>query len=107
MSTKYQYFAEQFTDFPRKYFDGYDLEYPDPTQTMLELGLWHTYISSTFLNGWINYVKPIAASLITRYQGHSKNLEQVQKFHGRETPDFGGHTVLGNFGDDVLLALLV
>lgn len=115
MSSKDRYFAElvkkdkppvetkKFKDFPSSYLKNGSLDYPDPTQTLLELGLWHTYLSSTFLNGWINYVTPIAASMITRYQGHSKNLEQVQKFHDPNDPEFKGHTNLGRFGDDVLL----
>lgn len=77
-----------------------EVEYPKITYTMLELGLWHTYISSTFLEGWINYVKPLAARLITRYRDHTSNFKQSEKFNAGE---FGVHTRLRDLGDDVLL----
>lgn len=90
----------QDTEFIERYFTTGIIEYPDPTYTLLELGLWHTYLSSTFLNGWINYTKPLAARLVTRYQGHAANREAAEKMNAGE---FGFHTDLGKLGDDVFL----
>src|ERR1700737_3294562 len=65
------------SDFSARYFHD-RVDYPDPTQTMLELGVWHEFISETFLNGWINYVEPVRAWVITRYRAYSKNKADVE-----------------------------
>ena len=52
-------------------------EYPSPSASMLPLGVLYSYISTTFLNGWINYVKIISVRLISRYQNNAKNKEEV------------------------------
>jgi len=91
------------TGFLDKYFPDGSIQYPNPTLTMLEVGLYHTYLSSTFLNGWINYVTPLGASLITRYRAHSKNLDVAAKFHDPENVDFRHHTRLSLLGDDVVI----
>ena len=40
----------------KEYF-SYDVEYLDPAVDPLPMGTEYSYISSTFLNGWINYHK--------------------------------------------------
>lgn len=86
-----------------KYFSSYE-EYPDPAESMLEIGLYHEYVSSTFLNGWINYVDIIAARLITRYneKGYQGNVDDLNHFNDDSTDTY--HTKLGNFfNDDVFI----
>lgn len=44
-------------------FDG---DYVDPTTIDIQ-GSWKiNYISSTFLNGWINYVEPVRVVVLAR-----------------------------------------
>ena len=76
-------------------------EYPSPTVSMLEPGLLYEYISSTFLNGWINYVDIKSAWLITRYQSHEDNLERGRAFN--LSKEF--HTSLSEQLDDDVLIL--
>ena len=74
----------------------------DP-EDLLPLGQWHDYISTTFLNGWINYVKIRSAWCINRYRtepGEPEALrEAVRKFN--EEPSY--HTDFGELRDDVLI----
>lgn len=85
-------------DFISKHFDCID--YPDPVATMMEPGILQRYVSSTFLNGWINYVTPIKAFLITRYRPHSQNVKDLAEF--KKAPPF--HSRLEKaFHDDILL----
>ncbi len=75
----------------------------DPTQVDISSSGWSIdYISSTFLEGWINYVKPVKAFVIRRYSddGEDSGLaEKVKKWHEEEHH----HTKLGVFGDDVMM----
>jgi len=86
------------------YFN-YSEEYPNPTTRMLPVNCEYTYISNTFLNGFINYVNIIKAFLITRYEPYSKNLESAVNFHDREKNKF--HTKIYNFFDDDVAILAV
>ncbi len=86
-----------------EYFSG-SIQYPNPTETMLEPGILHEYLSSTFLTGWINYVKITAAFLITRYRKHSVNAEAADRFNERPEKLDYHHTDVGDAPrDDVLI----
>ena len=65
----------------------------------MQTGTQYSYISSTFLDGWINYVKILDAYLVTRYRPHSKNKQAAKLFND------GGHfhTELSKLGDDVFI----
>lgn len=84
------------------YFSCHE-EYADPTEVDINSSGWEiTYISHTFLNGWINYVKPISAFVIPRYskdgEEYYKLKENVEKFNRQKDI----HSQL-NLGDDVLI----
>lgn len=112
-----------------KYFDM-DIEYP--SHVAIDILPWNTlwqYISSTFLNGLINYVKPIKIFVLGRYRGWDDECDKEGdcklRAHIQEPPgsgnwiDFVGtkaqvfecatepgrlyHTNLNMFGDDVLV----
>lgn len=86
------------TDFIGKHFPD-ALEYPDVCEICMKPGAWQTYVSSTFLNGWINYVRIKKVFLITRYRDHAANLAAVEACkNGRDV-----HTSLRVVGDDVLI----
>jgi hypothetical protein len=75
-------------------------DYPSVANDPAPMGVWQCYISQTYLNGWINYVRPyLSAFLITRYRPHSMNAAELAKFH--ESDPF--HADLSSLGDDVLL----
>lgn len=81
-----------------------DREYADPTdpsQVDISSSGWCVnYISSTFLNGWVNYVDPVKAFVIHRYEDDVRELAaRVDRWH-QEAPF---HTKLDIFKDDVLL----
>lgn len=76
-------------------------EYPNPPVDMLPVGKLYSYISTTFLDGWINYVEIKSAFLITRYREHEQNVAAVDKFN--EGGEF--HTCLGKQLDDDVLIL--
>jgi hypothetical protein len=88
---------------PKNFIDRYfefSQEYPDVIGVMMQPGVYQKYVSSTFLNGWINYVEIKQAWLITRYQPHSANKQAVEQFNA----DPPVHVDLGKtFGDDVLV----
>ncbi len=86
-----------------KYFK-YEDEYGEPTEILMKDGTLISYISSTFLNGWINYVKPLAVRLITRYSdqeddGYEGNVARVKVW--QENPQH--HADLSFFKDDILI----
>lgn len=69
-------------------------EYPKFSDSeILPLGTEYVYVSSTFLNGFINYQDIVKAVLIKRYSEADIKLP--------EKPDF--HTKIHEFGDDVLI----
>lgn len=78
-----------------------NLDYIDPTEFDIGSTGWCiNYISSTFLNGWINYVKPVRAFVIQRYEDDYYALSaRVEQWHKEEHH----HTQLNFFEDDVLL----
>ncbi len=87
--------------------DRYDLwklfaveEYPDDVaENALPQDTFYEYISSTFLNGLINYVKIFATYLIlNKDQGEKVSEEAIEEL--RKSP----HTHLGNF--DVMVTVL-
>lgn len=87
--------------FIEKYFEE-SQEYPAVAHEAMRLGLWQEYISSTFLNGWINYVKPRKAWLLTRYAQHNLNKQAVEILNNQSDPPH--HTNLREiFEDDILL----
>lgn len=81
-----------------KYFN-YCIEYPRITDMILPINGLYSYISSTFLEGFINYVDIKKAFIITRYNSYSKNLESVQKIEQKNKY----HTKLSEFDDDILI----
>ena len=63
-------------------------------------GVFYAYISSTFLNGWINYTGLVKrAWLVTRYREHVDNVAALTKWQA--DPPF--HADLSKLGDDVHL----
>jgi hypothetical protein len=99
-------------DFIHKYFNDI-IEYPNPANdypindifgpsdyALMPPGTLFTYISSTFLNGWINYVNLINVQAITRYTNQTKKM--VEKFNNID--GFRTHTRLSKItGDDILV----
>lgn len=81
------------------YFER-EIEYPHPAVEPLRPGVMFAYISSTFLNGWINYVGDVRrAYLVTRYRKHEENVAALAEWH--KEPPF--HSDLGDLDDDVHL----
>ena len=77
-----------------------EIEYPHPAVEPLRQGVLFSYISSTFLNGWINYVGDVRrAYLVTRYRSHAENVEALAKWHA--DPPF--HSKFDDIPDDVHL----
>lgn len=110
--TIWEYFEDNY-EFPKEIAHN-----PIPYGTV-----W-TYVSSTFLNGFINYVKPISCHLIDRYTADNENITDRNisyrnsgeikwlKFDGtkKELKDkiLSGefqmhHTRLNCFGDDIII----
>jgi len=106
------------------YFEDYS-EYPkEIARNPIPYGTVWTYVSSTFLNGFINYVKPICCFLLDRYTPDNKNIGDrnisYQNKDEREWLKFDGtkkelkdkiisgeikmyHTSLDCFGDDIVI----
>lgn len=83
-----------------KYFKT-SQDYPTVGEEILPLGELWCYISSSFLNGFLNYAKPIKAYAINRYTPREDNELLVQKFNSGRTRL---HTKMGQiFDDDVLI----
>ena len=83
-----------------KYFTD-TISYPNPASgKILPTGTLYEYVSSTFLSGWINHVRPVKAFLITRYERHSQNLQDATVLHamGHHHTDLSSMT-----SDDVLI----
>lgn len=80
------------------------MDYVDPTDAnkfdIRSTGWVINYISSIFLNGWINYVEPVRAFVIQRYEDDYYALNtRVEQWNKKERH----HTQLNFFEDDVLL----
>jgi hypothetical protein len=85
--------------FIENYFNDSD-QYPSPPETMLPLGTVYDFISSTFLNGWINYLEIVSAQLISRYQDYSTNCSRLESLLIK--PE--SHSNFGeSLGDDVII----
>lgn len=56
--------------------------------------LW-SYVSSTFLNGFINYVTPLKIFVLDRYE--PDKTEEIKNLKKQ------AHTKLGQFGDDIII----
>lgn len=103
-----------------------DIEYPNEiTLNIMPFGELWSYISSTFLNGFVNYSKPIACYVVDRYTSPNEkigdrnftvcNKGEFGKWHKWEGTKIElieaikanqkqmGHTKLDCFGDDVIL----
>lgn len=78
-----------------KYLPDY-VEYPDIAEELLPHGTMYAYISSTFVNGFLNYSKPVKAFLMHRYEQDPEVNQEAAKKLG------GYHTSL-SLGDDVLM----
>lgn len=62
-------FMDYFTD---------DIEYPgDVALNPLPMGVSYSYISSTFLNGFINYVTPVKAFVLGRYHAWDEEINHT------------------------------
>ena len=105
-------------DFIDRYFDR-SVQYPKEILfDILPWGVYWMYISSTFLNGLINYIKPEKAYLLDRYTAWDERgayryietqtvvtketctkQESLDAFYVRENL----HTDLNMFGDDIML----
>lgn len=77
------------------YFND-EIEYPqDVALEPLPINTLWSYISSTFLNGFINYVKPIKVFVLDRYK--DDKTEEIKNLKPQP------HTNLHHFGDDVII----
>lgn len=103
-----------------------NIDYPsDVALNPIPYGTVWNYISSTFLNGFVNYVKPIACFVLDRYAEDNElvgernftvcNKGEFGKWHKwegtkkeliesivNETKEMG-HTKLDCFGDDIVI----
>lgn len=76
-------------------------EYGDPASVnMTEQGWRLDYISSTFLDGWINYVEPVSAFVVSRYSENFANVKAKLEEWATKPPP---HTKLGELDDDVFI----
>ena len=78
---------------------GPSIDYPTSSQLLDELtcGTMYNYVSSTFLNGLINYVTPLKIYLLERYE--TFNQDKFDKIIANKQY----HTKLDCFRDDVML----
>ena len=107
--------------FLHKYFDDH-IEFPSNVAgNPIPVGVYWQYISSTFLNGFINYVKIIDATLMERYVKWEDKLDRGESYYnGGAWKEFKGtkqelfdlvheqsnsmfHTKMHMFGDDVII----
>jgi len=75
------------------------IEYPEINKEILPYNILYEYISSTFLNGFVNYAKWFKCWLIDRYYSNEAKTENIIKFNTDNHP----HTELGNLCDDIVL----
>lgn len=86
--------------FVDRYFSAGE-DYPNVTGSdILPYGHLWSYISSTFLNGFINYVDVLKAFMVTRYEPYDKNLAEAEVFNSKKAP----HTNLwSQLSDDCII----
>ena len=81
--------------------------YEYPNSKLLVQGIqpntWFEYISSTYLNGLINYVNPVHIVLMERYTMHNEDKikERISEL------EKACHTKLGIFDDDIIILATV
>lgn len=68
-------------------------------------GCWYSYVSSTFLSGFLNYPKIQRAVLLDRYEKREDNDEAITNFYvSLEAKNKRGHTNIAElFEDDVII----
>jgi hypothetical protein len=72
------------------------IEYPDDIALEpIPMNILWSYISSTFLNGFINYVKPLKIYVLDRYS--PDKTDEINNLKSQV------HTDLGQFGDDIIM----
>jgi len=89
-------FRNEIVEF-KDYFK-FNEDYPDPTNGLLPINQQYFYISSIFLDGWINYVTIIKAFLITNYEPYDNNLKSLENFNDINFNHI--HTKINKFFDD-------
>lgn len=78
----------------------YNEEYPDVSGEILPLGGLWSYISKSFLNGFVNYSTPVKAFLMHRYEpSYEVNRRVAESFNREKTT----HTDLSWLDDDILI----
>ena len=118
--------AQVMTDFVDKYFEHREMYPRGVTDDLLPPGTLYEYISSTFLNGLINYVEIQSAWLMARYQqwqgtgdGSTQTIQVMdppgsykwkkiegnkqERFELLTTENAVCHSKLHDFGDDIVL----
>jgi len=55
------------------------IDYPELDDEILPFGVSWNYISSTFLNGIVNYYEPVSAWVLDRYYGDEESLKYYPK----------------------------
>lgn len=79
-----------------------EIEFPkEVAHDPIPYGTIYQYISATFLNGFINYVEPIATFVIDRYEPRDKKIEMIEAIRSGEEKI--RHTKLDMFEDDVIV----
>ncbi len=82
-----------------KYFDD-SVDYPSISGEILPTGILYCYVSSTFINGFLNYSKPLKAFLMHRYEENPRtNKLAAEKFNSSNDH----HSNLRTIRDDILL----
>jgi len=61
-------------------------EFPKIGMDILPMGTDYVYVSCTFLNGFINYVKPLKAFVLGRYHGWDEELDSPNEIHIQDPP---------------------
>lgn len=111
----------------KEFWDYFDdtVEYPkDIVYNPIPWNVAWTYISSTFLNGFVNYVNPIACYVVNRYVKETEDITEnnvsIKKIGDNNWHKFTGtkkelidaivsgevefyHTDLSCFGDDIII----
>lgn len=97
----------------KKFNDFFDdtIEYPSKqlVDSPLPMNTMYSYVASTFLNGFINYITILQSFVISRYNkwddvdGWSDDSETQNQIFERLLKNPPIHPTLSDFGDDVLI----
>ena len=79
----------------------YDIPYCQ--EEPFKYGFFYEYVSSTLLNGIINYVDIICANVLCRYTDIGKENELQKQIEEFNKSDGEYNTELGQFSDDVII----